>query len=1819
MWHIEETYMMTDMNNRFITIAIAFCCCFMGASHAFGKKDNFAVKVKSAVERIQKEADKDPDTFKQNIVELEKELEGRRDAVEQSVAAAMLASCYGEMTQSYIHVFDEETRTQFLQKKDAYFSRVLADMEALADAKSDPYSVLLEKGKDSDLYENDMLSVLLDFVENHAGWEAYQRVEAYQRACEVYRQRGNINAYAMLKMRLWILQRRVEKRHGFLSAEQHKDSLYRLLQQVKGEEVGADVALEYANELNKKDESILFLQWAEEHVARSRRSGMLRSVLDDLLCPHVQVGDFSTSPLLAGTSSKVKLEYWNCERVTVTIRHYMGKISGTGDGAGLKENGAVVEKRELLLGTDTANVARKAKGLPVVGTAEFSLTLPAGRYVVVAEAAGKRMVKECQVTSLYLIALGKKNGVSQVYVLDKETGRPVSGVKVQCRKRVPSDEEKQEGWENRDVVNELLADAQGMVEVPEDLWVRAVKDDVDYTYYTRLGKSWTLLSEERINKNLEVVTDRGIYRPGQTVKGAVVVCVQNDGQVKVLPSERLQVVACDALGKEVASAELVTNEYGTASFELVLPADCAVGTLALNAKTQDGALGVAWTKVEEYKRPNFEVTFTGKKAGRFGQRIEAEGKAMMLSGVPVQGASVHYTVECMAAPFRWWERDGRWIELAQGELVTDESGRFLVPLSLTDDYLKDGCSLMRFRVKAVVADMNGETHEGLWQINVSDEDCVLEVQMEREIDLAKNGYFQVEAYDANREKIKLQGDYQILYADSAVAQGVFASAERTALPKDLRLGVRYTLLATTLDRNGKKVENRREFILYSSDLPVVDLDKMGTGQKLRPDSWLKEDDFFCTTSREYVRGGYVDLYFSTRETDAYVIYNVNNKNGRLESYSLVTDGTMQHIRLRHQEEWGEKIEVEMMYVRNGHMSLQTHNFVLERPEKELKMGWASFRDKLLPGQQERWTLTIEDKEGKRVSGAEVMAVLYDAALDRIYSHSWLFNSFYREPYFYRNFANTTTSFPMFYLSGYVPRTGGYVREFNSLRGFTYGRSLMNRVMMTSADMALKGRVAGMSYEGIESEVLKENTVRSTWDEGGSKMAMRENFAETAFFLPHQVSDAEGKVDIQFILPESLTEWRFMAFAHTKEMEWDTIRATVVARKELMLRPNLPRFVRVGDKAVLASSVVNQSDRDFSGNVRLRLIDSETGEVVMTEEKLFGVEAGKTAAVQFGFEVKEGWHDLDCELVAAAGNMSDGERNRISVLPTKQQVVETAPFYLTGSVDGAAVEKTIDLTGLFNGNSPTATARQLTIEYTDNPVWMCIEALRSVKNPLNDNAIDYATAWCANARLLRLMDTFPMLEQHENKEELLQNLLQAESKLSELQQEDGGWSWFRGMAGNRYVTLAVCERLAASGALGERMTEMLEQGIRFLDKQELKAYQERRLMKQDEALSETSIRYLSLVSAMQGRVMEKGVQKMCEKYLSLLEKKRESMTLYGVAKGASLLRNSNRFKAADKWVELLKEYLVEKPGQGCFFASDQAHYSWMDYRIPTQVAAMKAIQQKDKNDACLNEMMLWLMTQKQVQKWDNPLNTIDVAEMLLQVSPMEKFFVPAVPRLLLDGVALERLSDGTMNERRHELEGRESNLALQGNVLAAVPVNMLEDGVGQLTVIKTSPGISWGAAYAQFADDASQLKAYNTEELRVQRKLYVQSAAGGEWKAYEANEPLRVGDRLRIRHIITADRDMDFVKVAAQHPACLEPVSQLSGYRMLGGRGGYLEVRDAGFNLFFDRFTRGTSTVDMGYYIVREGTYEVGISVVECEYAKQFGGHTASLQIEAVKR
>lgn len=1812
-----------NFNNRFLYVFLLTVLFSASTLASFSKDVKFASKMKGAIEKVQQEAKKDPDTFKANVAQLEKEWGERTNPVEQSVVHALLGSAYAEMTWTSITDFDEETRHDYEQKRNEHFSHVLDDMEALADAKSSGYKEFMEEGEDAVLFENDMLSVMIAFVENEARWDNYRLLDAYEKVAQLYRMRGNQNACALMKLKAWSLRRRVEKKYGRISAEQYKDSVYQLLQEVKDEEVGADVALEYASSLSSRDEIFLFLQWAKENVAKSRCSKNLQN-LEDMLCPEVQFHNYGKTVLLAGKPSTLQFEYWNCDRFTLTVRHYTGEALNKDGEKTLRENGAVVEEKEIVFGTDVKNAERKAKGLPVEGVSEAELTLPVGRYVLVAKSDWGKSVQEVRVTSLHVMIQEKDKENVLVYVVDNVTGRPVEGVKVQCRKSLPNTGERTDGWESQNAVQEVLTNAEGVAEVKANMQIRAVKDERDYTEYIK-PSVWKNYVQENIQKTCRVMTDRGIYRPGQVLKGTVFVYNQEGVEAKVAAEESVVLKARDSQGKDVALLHLVTNEYGTASFELSLPEDCALGNLALQTEVA-GQSSNTTVKVEEYKRPNFDVTLEGKKAGRFGQNLEVEGRAMLLAGVPLQGASVHYVVECVASPFRWWlGNDGEeWNQVAEGELVTGENGEFLIPLFLTDEYRKDDRSLVRFRVKALVTDMSGETHEGEWGINVSDEEYVLETDVANVVDLAKDGTFKVEAYNANREKVGLQGDFQILHADKVVATGRFKTNEKTELPEGLRLGVHYALVASVVDGRGRKVENRKEFIAYSSDLPATDFSALGFKEKFRESGDLSEEDFFVTGSLDFEEGGTVDLYFSTQETDAYIICNVYGIDGLIESYVAVTDGTMQHIRLQHRKEWGESIFIQMMYVRNGHFFSQSRTLVIAAPEKELKLEWATFRDKLQPGQQEQWRLTVTDRDGKRVSGAEMMAVLYDAALDRICPHDWYFRLYYYHPTPFSTCVHASGKFSWFGLDGTRQNATPYVRTFDKLRGFVhdrfvrgFGASAVFMGKSAGVDMALRGRIAG-----LQLNVLEENAVMTMGTEEEATMdfenaAIRNDFAETAFFLPHLVSDQDGVVDVQFTLPESLTEWRFLGFAHTKDVDYGTIKASAVARKNFMLRPNMPRFVRWGDGVVLSSSIVNQSELAQKGSVRLRLIDSGTGEVVFEEERPFFVEAAQTDVVEFEFEVREGWNDLDCEIVAVSGIVSDGEKNRLPVLSTKQEVVEAVPFYVMGVEDGA-VEKTVNLSALYNGQSSTATNRDLKVEYTDNPVWMCIEALRSVQNPVNDNAIDFAVSLCANARLLNLMETFPMLEKYEDKEELRQRMQMAENKLFGLQQADGGWSWFKGMDGNYYITLAVCEMLSEMGTLNERVEEMLKQGMVFLDKREMESYRNRLRLGQ-EIISESAIRYLSLVASQPQRPVDRELQKMHRKYLSLLEKKRDALTIYGVAKAACLLRQFQREKSADKFVDLLKEYMVEKPGQGRFFASDAAYYSWMDYRIPTQVAAIKAISQRNRKDACLTDMVLWLVAQKQVQKWDNPLNAIDIAEVLLHISPTEMFFTAEMPRMSIDGVPLTRMEVGTINERRDELEGRDAELAMQGRVLAAVPAEMLDKGVDSLTISKATPGISWGAAYATFVEDIEQLKPYRTDELKIQRKIYVQSAAGGEWMVWKEGNSLHVGDRLKIRHMVSADRDMDFVKLSAQHPACLEPVRQLSGYQPLGGRSGYLSVRDAGFDVFFDKFTRGTSTVDVEYYIVREGAYEVGISTVECEYAKQFGGHTGGQKVKSIKK
>lgn len=1782
--------------------------------------------------------------------------------VQQSVVDAIVGKSYYSLARSRYSSRNQEAKKEYMNIAAQRMRNVLKDMNALAEANGKDFEQWVVLGVDGKIFNHDMLYVILHVVQvdNSSAFTMKEKIELFQKAAELYKTRGNINAYALTMADMYNLQRIATLADGRIDFETYSKNMRALLDEVKNNEVGADIAMSLADNMVSKDDKILFLKWAVNNVGSSKRKGDLKTELTELLRP--KLSEYSYTSIVANKPFNARFDYWNVKNASIIVREYAGTIGKSGT---LSNKGALVKRYDLELGNDSANIAREEKGLPVEGSKDLSITLPVGRYAI--ECVGPvSHTQELVVTSMRLVIFDNKDG-HDVYAVDNETGRPLQGIDI----------EQQYTKQNEIAYSSIgKTNANGMLRCEiRNAYIRAKRSDVDYTSDIYLGISYLgnkTYGTPSISSNKgvtayhgNIMKDRSIYRPGQKMNFGCVLYGQAGDDVKAVAEEIVSVEVKTPRGKLFMEKELTTDKWGNASFAVDLPSDAEVGDWRITL-TYKGNNIWASARVEEYKRPTFDIDFDKdvkavtengvdvKTGFALGDSILLSGKAMMFNGIPVQSAKVSYTVECM--PMSWFRYSDNWRSVDSGDTTTDADGGFVIPVKLTDKFISTH-SFVQFRVKAKVTDMAGETHEKNWSTMVSKQAFAINIKCDDFIDLNGKNTFVVNASDMNNQPYSVKGSYKIVRDSKEVASGTFDSNTDVSLPKSLPAGAKYGIEVEVADENGGKIRENAYFSVYDSSIPVTEVAAIGTKESKREDD-ERCDDIFYSPQSKYQAGGDVDLYFSTKETDTYIYYYVYSNDKVLEKHQFVTDGRMKHFKLKHSESWGLGISVVAAYVRDGNPVSVRRDFTLEEPEKKLNLNWESFRDNLLPGQNEKWTLRITDKDGKAVSGASVLATMYDASLDMIKPHSWNFELFfYRSTPSARSNTGYDVRFPSYNCQKEYNYKDLYFRKFDRMFmwGNPYNRDEMMFLESGSVGEALQDMVPGLAVRQNKSMKLMavssssnmveadddisfaffgddEAVVKPT-DAGFSKVSLRKEFAETALFAPALVSDANGDVNISFSLPDALTQWKFMALAHTQDIDYGLITAEAVSKKPFMIRPNMPRFVRWGDKVVIASSIVNQSESRQKGKVRLRLINPETEEEVICLVKSFDVDANKTEGVNFSFKVKDGWEGMNCEIIALGDKASDGEMNYLPVLSSKIELVETVPFFIVGKNDIAGVSKSVDLSAMFNSNSPTAINRDMKIEYTDNPSWMCIEALRSVKNPTCENAVCFASSFYANATLISLMKSFPILESSENKQELENRAITACTKLAELQKEDGSWSWFSGMEGNYYITLSVCEMLAKmhnrTGIIcSGKIEKMLFDGLAYLDKESLESYKE---MKKDTKKSEryytnSDCRYLYTSSLVADRKVKSGVESMRDGYLSLIESDIENLTIYGVANISCVLRSFGREKSADKFVDFMKKYVVEKPNQGRCFTTERAQYSWMDYRIPTQVAAMNAIYRKDKSDSLLNDMQLWLIAQKQVQKWDNELNTIDVADLLLKISPAETFHSAEKPEISVDGVAIKNFDYGTMNKERDELEGKKSNLVIQGNVIADVDKSIIADGTKVLKVTKKTPSISWGAVYATSLESISKVNSYATNELKVERKIYVQKFGSDDWAEYNPSNgkssdskiSLNIGDKVRVRSTITADRDMDFVHVNVSIPACFEPVNQVSGYRWMGGRGGYIAHHDSCSDLYFDKFTRGSATVDTYYNIVRAGDYEFGISTVKCEYATQFGGHTGSFVMSIEK-
>lgn len=805
------------------------------------------------------------------------------------------------------------------------------------------------------------------------------------------------------------------------------------------------------------------------------------------------------------------------------------------------------------------------------------------------------------------------------------------------------------------------------------------------------------------------------------------------------------------------------------------------------------------------------------------------------------------------------------------------------------------------------------------------------------------------------------------------------------------------------------------------------------------------------------------------------------------------------------------------------------------------------------------------------------------------------------------------------------------------------------------------RSMGVANKSVADEAVFEEEVVAESNDRLSEATpdLRTNFAETAFFYPQLRTNEQGEVTFSFTMPQSLTRWNFRGYSHTKNMMTGTIGGETVTAKEFMLTPNLPRFVRVGDKTSVAASIANLTGKNLSGTVSFVLFDPMTEKVISTQKPKFTVEAGRTVGTDFLFTVTDKYEVLGCRMIADGGTFSDGEQHLLPVLSNKVELVETVAMPIRGKET-----RTFSLDNLFNQHSKSATNRRLTVEFTGNPSWYAVQALPSLSTPASNNAVSWATTYYANTLASYIMNSQPRIKamfdswklQGGTKETFLSNLqknqdvknillsespwvldakteqeqkeriatlfdlnnisnnnMTAITRLKELQLSDGSWAWYKGMSGSRYITDYIVElnarlvMLTGKSLEGEALA-MQRAAFGFLHKEALEEYKRIRKAEQnggtDAGLSGTALKYLYLI-AISGEKVPAANQAAYNYFLSKVSGGLTSRSMADKALSAIILDKAGRKKEAQEFTASLSQYLTKTDEQGMFFAFNETPYSWGGLQIPAHVDVMEAFDLVMDDSAVVEEMKLWLLKQKQTQAWDSPVSTADAVYALLLRGTN-----------LLDNQGDVRVTIG--NAVIETLSPAKTAVPGLGYVKKTFTEKKVVDA-RKATVQKRDAGIAWGAVYAQYQEDIDQVKQQGGE-LNVEKKLYVERLVNNVRQLQPVTDAteLAIGDKVVSRLTIRLDRAMDFVQLKDQRGACFEPIESLSGYRWSNGFGYYVDIKDASTNFFFDGLGKGVFVLEYSYRVSRAGTYEAGLANIQSAYAPEYVSHSASMKVNVVK-
>ncbi len=1520
------------------------------------------------------------------------------------------------------------------------------------------------------------------------------------------------------------------------------------------------------------------------------------------------------------------------------------------------------------------------------------------------------------------IAQKTKKGSYKFYILNRETGKPMKSVKAQRLYRKYNYDTREYTYTQGEI---FTSDENGFIKMPEKK--QGTRTNSFSIEFTSKNDKWitdrnfyeTYYADrpEKTETKIRFFTDRSIYRPGQTIYFKGIVLEKQGDKYDIKPGYTTTVIFRDVNYQKISESKLTTNEYGSFQGTFTVPTGVLNGYMTI--KNESGTVNIS---VEEYKRPTFEVGFNPVKGSyKLDETVRISGNAKAYAGNNIDNAKVKYRV-VRKTSFPFWRYDffgwipmpqGSEMEIVNGTIKTDENGNFEIEFTAVPDLSVPETQkpVFNYEITAEVTDINGETQSSKTNVSVGQTALLVDIDISDAIEKNDFTKFNLKTTNLNGQPEPAAGkviisklkeperllvqrewkepDIHVISKDDFVKEFPYNVYKDENRPDKFTIesetasidfntknesvydlsGVaswpagRYVADITTKDAFGQKVELKKYFTLYSLN------DKQ---------SPINEIDWFQPVKTKCEPGEKASFVIGTKDKNVTLIYEVVQKDNILHKEKINLNNEQRFIEYPVTEDNRGGFTINIIFVKHNRSFRHSLNIDVPFTNKELVFDFETFRNKLVPGQKEEWRIKISGKNGDQAV-AELLASMYDESLDAFKSHNWQFN-LYGKTYGTVNW-QANGAFPVTTLRvstpSFQPETP-VIQQYDKLNWFGfnyYGPVLFAR---ESYDvMAVPGRQADVG-ENIKAKGEPEQTVSENIEQTGEEkpkeaekekpgFQLRRDFRETAFFYPTLKTNDKGEVIIGFEVPESLTKWKFMGLAHTKDLKYGQFEKEIVTQKELMVIPNAPRFFRQGDKMTFTAKVVNLSRKELTGKAQLQFFDTRTMKEVTSSFQTeavkdnFSVAKGNSATVSWNITIPDDVDVVSYRIKAQAGNFTDGEEKALPVLTNRVLVTESLPLPVKGNETKNFNFKKL----LKSGKNKSLKNFKYTLEFSSNPVWYAVQALPYMIETERESADDIFARYYANSIASHLVNSNPRIKQvfdtwkNYSPDALLSNLekneelksvilretpwvLEAENEterkqriallfdinrmsgelesslvlLRQKQSPNGGWPWFEGMRESRNITQNIVTGFGHLQQLGilkvwdnPDLRQMISKAINFLDRELKKDYDNLKKHNPDgikgQHIGSLQIQYLYARSFfIKEMKIPGGTTEAFSFYRDQAKEYWLNQNLYLQGMTALFANRLGMKSLPTQIMASIKEHALYSDEMGMYWSDNKTGYFWYQAPVETQALLIEAFDEIMHDKKAVEQMKIWLLKQKQTQDWKTSKATAEaVYALILQGSDL----------LANSKLAIIKIGNKTINPLKLENTKVEAGT---GYFKTSWSGNEIKPEMGEISVTNENENIAWGAVYWQYFEDLDKVTPHETP-LKLDKKLFVEhnTDAGPVIEPVTENMALKRGDKIKVRIELRVDRDMDYVHMKDLRSASFEPVNSLSGYRYQDGLGYYQSFKDASVNFFFEHLRKGTYVFEYPLIVSQKGDFSNGITIIQCMYAPEFTSHSEGVRVK----